>query len=129
MTEIKCKPWHIQFVGKVTVNFYPSKNKAYVNGMHKSFPCSRRKAIRIADDPSLIEFRKVKKDKRHNNMRKMRQKLYDRGVTKCFVCGKHMNFEETTLEHIIPLSKGGANREDNYSLSHDRCNVGKGDSL
>ncbi|MCK5610539.1 HNH endonuclease [Candidatus Pacearchaeota archaeon] len=129
MHEIQRSPWHYQFIGKVTVNFYPSKNKAYVNGMHKSFPCSRRKAIRIADDPSLIEFHNVKKDKRKNNMRKMRHKLYDRGVTDCYVCGEYMEFEETTLEHIIPLDKGGANREDNYSLSHESCNMEKGNSI
>lgn len=129
MTEVQKSPWHIQFIGKVTVNFYPTKNKAYVNGMHKSFHCSRKKAIKIADNPEMIEFREVKKDKRKNNNYKMRKRLYDRGIVNCYVCGEFMKFPETSLEHIIPLSKGGANREDNYSLSHIDCNNKRGDSI
>lgn len=34
-----------------------------------------------------------------------------------------------TLEHIIPLSKGGTHTYDNVGASHWRCNMERGDRL
>jgi 5-methylcytosine-specific restriction endonuclease McrA len=34
-----------------------------------------------------------------------------------------------TIDHIIPLSRGGTNRRDNLTVACLRCNVSKHDSL
>lgn len=45
----------------------------------------------------------------------------------CKLCGKKFkSFEETTIDHIIPKSKGGLNHITNYQLSHLKCNAKKG---
>lgn len=41
----------------------------------------------------------------------IRQKIYDRDMNKCLVCGSPDNL---TIDHIVPLSLGGANNESNY---------------
>lgn len=57
----------------------------------------------------------------------------DNGV--CQICGKptddcditngHIGRMYPTLDHIIPLSKGGAHTWDNVQLAHMHCNAGK----
>lgn len=44
------------------------------------------------------------------------------GTVPCFVCGKHVREKNATLEHIVPLSKGGTDDMDNLSISHYNCN-------
>ncbi len=55
------------------------------------------------------------------NSNKKKTKLIDRDGTKCFFCGYEMG-EDTTIEHLIPLSMGGPNDLHNTVLCHDECN-------
>lgn len=48
------------------------------------------------------------------------------GMVPCFVCKRHVKEENATLEHIIPLSKGGSDTVDNLSISHYQCNKARG---
>lgn len=48
------------------------------------------------------------------------------GNVPCFVCGRHVKEKNATLEHIIPVSKGGTNEMDNLSISHYGCNRARG---
>jgi 5-methylcytosine-specific restriction endonuclease McrA len=54
----------------------------------------------------------------------------------CVVCDqkidKHLrlpNLMAATLEHIVPLCKGGTHTRDNVGPAHARCNFLKGDRL
>lgn len=57
----------------------------------------------------------------------------------CQICGKptditdivngHIRKKYPTLDHIIPLSKGGTHTWDNIQLAHMECNSGKRDRL
>jgi hypothetical protein len=48
----------------------------------------------------------------------------------CYVCQRPIpSIEMATIEHIIPLSKGGTSRVDNLSLSHRSCNQMKADTI
>lgn len=59
----------------------------------------------------------------------------DKGI--CQICGKpvdmadikngHIGRHYPTLDHIIPLSKGGSHTWDNVQLAHMGCNAGKCD--
>lgn len=52
---------------------------------------------------------------------KMRAKLVARDGDECWFCGKAMG-ADVTIEHLVPKSKGGGNRLDNYALAHAACN-------
>lgn len=41
----------------------------------------------------------------------------------CFWCGKKMKIENATVDHIIPVSKGGNNKLSNLRLIHEDCRV------
>ena len=63
-----------------------------------------------------------------------RQRIYKAmlkrwGFVPCFVCDQHVPEDKATLEHIIPLSKGGNGVDRNLSISHRRCNRLKGDKI
>lgn len=60
--------------------------------------------------------------------RKMKHKLRDRHGDNCHWCGKPMCFDtnedplSASIEHIIPKSDGGTNKQANLRLAHRRCN-------
>jgi 5-methylcytosine-specific restriction endonuclease McrA len=44
----------------------------------------------------------------------------------CALCGKKFtNMKEITIDHIIPLSKGGQDGPLNMQLAHEKCNMEK----
>lgn len=45
----------------------------------------------------------------------------------CFYCTIALTFRSRSLEHILPLSKGGTNQQDNLCLTCHDCNAMKGD--
>ena len=69
--------------------------------------------------------------------------LYRRDKGICAICGKPCNFEDyvirdgykicgdwyPSIDHIIPLAKGGLHSWDNVQLAHRRCNWEKSDSV
>lgn len=66
--------------------------------------------------------------------RKVVEKL--RGLHRfCHLCGEPIGDNVTdpthpmfiTLDHLIPLSKGGSNKIENLHLAHRKCNLDKGD--
>ena len=54
--------------------------------------------------------------KRKSLGQKFKEKLFERDGDKCFYSNKIMSYEEATIEHLIPLSKGGKNNIDNLVL-------------
>jgi hypothetical protein len=48
--------------------------------------------------------------------------LLKRDGRECFYCGKEMEDGDITVEHLIPLDKGGNNRLENMALAHEACN-------
>lgn len=58
------------------------------------------------------------------------QSAIDRyGLVCCALCGMPIAFDEATLDHKIPISRGGSNRIANLQLAHLLCNQYKGDSV
>ena len=63
-------------------------------------------------------------------------KLYKRDKGICKLCGKPVFYvddiqsdEYPSIDHIIPISKGGLHQWDNVQLAHRGCNTEKGDEL
>lgn len=64
------------------------------------------------------------------------RKLYDRDGGKCHICGEAVDMDADTngdtygsIDHVIPVSKGGTHTWDNVKLAHRICNSIKSDSV
>ena len=87
--------------------------------------------------------KQVKKDYRFNLAKKNGKyeditlaKLYKRDNGKCYICGKHLILNDKynrpdapTIEHVVPISKGGTNTWSNVKLACRECNVKKGTKI
>lgn len=63
-------------------------------------------------------------DKRLN---KATKKILLRKSNLCGICGLAIeNMKDATIDHIIPLSKGGVHGVSNMQIAHDACNQRKG---
>ena len=58
-----------------------------------------------------------------------RNLVYNRTEGHCGICGRFIPLEEYTIDHIIPLSKGGTNDLSNLQACCNFCNKAKDDSL
>ena len=54
----------------------------------------------------------------------------------CHICGLPINYDlkppnpwSFTMDHIIPISKGGPTTQENLAAAHRKCNRAKGDKL
>ena len=56
----------------------------------------------------------------------LRRQLYERQNKKCGYCGNKIGFSEVTVDHKIPLSRGGPDCMDNMICSCKPCNALKG---
>lgn len=59
------------------------------------------------------------------------QRVYEDNIKKhgtltCILCDKSIIFGQDSLEHLIPLSRGGTNDYENLGVAHKICNSGKG---
>lgn len=59
------------------------------------------------------------------------QRVYEDNIKKygtltCYICEKSIQFNNDSLEHKIPLSKGGTNLYENLAIAHISCNSKKG---
>lgn len=45
---------------------------------------------------------------------------------KCSYCGKSLSLEESTLDHKVPLARGGKDEQENLAIACDPCNQIKG---
>lgn len=43
----------------------------------------------------------------------------------CAICGDELG-DDQSLDHIVPVSKGGKNVWSNFRLTHERCNKERG---
>lgn len=127
----ECTEHHIQLKALHTVNVYESTQCFYVNGMSKKENFSVHNPlnlIRIAKGESDLKI-KDEKVKRKSFKKTKRLFLFQKNPT-CFFCGDLLtDWESATIEHKIPLAKGGTNRNDNLALSHHECNQERGTDI
>jgi len=58
----------------------------------------------------------------------IKKSLFSAGKNECHWCGKTLCFgdRDTTLDHIVPMSRGGRTDENNTVLACRSCNKKKG---
>lgn len=59
----------------------------------------------------------------------VKRTIYDRQNGLCAYCGQHRNRKYMTIDHIIPLSKGGTDDIDNLQCTCKKCNQFKDNML
>jgi len=59
--------------------------------------------------------------------------IFKRDGYRCYLCGGRLAMtkqvphpQAPTLDHVIPLARGGSHSEDNLRAAHHACNVAKG---
>lgn len=120
---------HIQIIGRFLVNYYPSTGRIYVNGTtgEPKIYGNIDRAIKAARQPPKIvrpEYREKRKSPEY--YRKIRHQLAN---TPCKWCGKILSFNDSTIEHIIPLARGGTNGRDNLAIACSECNEKHADGV
>lgn len=120
--------WQIRG-GKFCVNFYPTGPSYYINGMNSG---SRHK-ITLADAIIAANSPQINKLHRRTRQRKSSYKGIRRRLLKqnplCYWCKKQLTASSATVDHVIPLSKGGTNGFDNFVLACKACNTDRRNAL
>lgn len=122
----KCGHDHWQIRGgKFCVNFYPFKDGGpsfYVNGMNSGSRChvTVADAIAAANKPPINKLHRRTRERKRSYKGAKRRLL--RVAPFCYWCRKPLDSVSATLDHMIPLSKGGTNGSDNFALACKVCN-------
>ena len=96
------------------------KKQCEWNQKWRNNPDNREKvlAIRIKSQNKIINFLKTA----GFVTKEIRQEILERDGNKCLCCG---NIEELTIDHIIPISKGGMTNSNNLQTLCRNCNSKK----
>lgn len=81
---------------------------------------------RVSKDPLSI-FPRGQSTRNSFQKKKIRNALYYKYKGQCSICKQCVPFEEVTIEHVVPLSKGGTWAMPNLRIAHKDCNQDKGD--
>lgn len=111
--------------GPLLVNYYPSTRTVYAAGAQKGTYAGIDEAIRVA----LGQARQVcaERTKRERLMSAKRRLLAQKPW--CHYCRTALDGSTATIDHVIPLSRGGSNYANNLVLACVECNVKKGNSF
>ena len=55
-----------------------------------------------------------------------REEIYQKDGMICGICGKPLERSDFTVDHIIPISKGGGHVFGNVHSAHRICNIRRG---
>ena len=119
---------HIQLQGPLLVNYYPSsKNRsAYVAGTTKGINHVTPEAAVALCFSAPTSQGSI--DKRSGNSRRKRAVIL-RTLSTCYWCDKPLTLDTSTLEHIIPLSRGGLDNANNRTVACVSCNGERGSEM
>jgi hypothetical protein len=133
---------HIQITGgPLLVNFYPDSKKrsAYVAGTtQRKNNVTLEEAVEMAFKPPTLRPEQ-RKDTRGlsgttNGRRRIVSRLRGKYGENCHWCKEIMVFHgdgplRATIEHVIPLNRGGLDNENNMRLAHGKCNNERGSNM
>lgn len=104
---------------------YLGENPSIINEMYCSIPVNIKKFTQEQLDTIGVEDResRIKVDP------VIRRQIYNLAEGKCQICGKPLKYESFTIDHIIPISRGGKNEPGNYRCACEKCNTYKADRL
>ena len=59
----------------------------------------------------------------------MRHKIYQRDEGVCGICNLPVELEDLTIDHVVPINRGGQHTNDNAQVAHRLCNALKRNRL
>ena len=104
----------------------------------KSFESMRRGVAYCSDSCRYRNFHRTRKDRIKANGRQpyLLSDVAARDLFTCCLCGERVDMTLTypdpgsaSVDHVVPLARGGADVFDNVQLSHIGCNWAKGDRV
>ncbi len=126
---------------------HKTERKQYLKD-NKKHPAIRAKLYQKDNKEYLLGYRKkywqtpagkaVAKAHKHNRRtlekgltKEVVQRVYEDNIKKygtltCVLCFKPVEFADSSLEHLTPLSRGGTNLYENLGVAHLNCNIRKG---
>lgn len=118
---------------------YYERNKVHISRRNKEWQ-SRNKDLRNSRQRSRYhndpQFRKTKLSRNKDRIDRLGGQGYRRNLPhlledyggKCGICGQHLPENKSLIhvDHIIPVSKGGADDYENLQPAHAVCNLRKG---
>ncbi len=119
---------HFQIKGKLLVNYYPySKERtAYISQTKAGFKhVAPEAAIQMALEPPPVLGKSPKRKKNYFNEK---DKLYKKSQY-CHWCKIPLTRKQVTLDHVVPLSRGGLDHPNNYVLACLDCNNRRGNEM
>lgn len=84
---------------------------------------------KILSPAQAIQQPEPEKTERRSFTAKERRDIYVRDEGKCGICGKFVAPDEFTIDHIIPISKGGTYDYENLQCCCYNCNQIKSNSM
>ena len=120
--------WQIKG-GPLLVNFYPAWGTIYVQGARQGYHGTWAKAIEATSTPPKRTLYEAKVERLDPATKKaLKRRLYVTSKA-CHWCGEHLWLHFATLDHLIPLDRGGSHREDNLVLACRPCNQRRGNRM
>lgn len=121
---------HYQIVGgPLLVNYYPESKRraAYVAGtMAGRSHITPAQAVAMALEPPPMTS---EPDSRPKNQRAKRARMIRRNGPKCHWCPKTLTLDDSTIDHVIPLARGGLDNDNNRVLACAPCNSKRGHAM
>lgn len=120
--------------------FYPCRTcgKVFESKWGKTFcsdQCKRKWANRSREKKRSARTKRAKSNGKYDSSITL-EKLFKRDKGECYICGKKLNPDTyyndplaPTIEHVIPIIKGGTHTWDNVRLACRACNNAKGTKL
>lgn len=122
---------HFQIRGRLLVNYYPwsKKRSAYVAATtHGVNHISPTEAVAMAfSAPPIVA--PTKKDSRHGHPKRQRARLIRKNGANCHWCQVRLTVGNSTVEHVIPLYRGGLDNANNRVLACKPCNQARGHEM
>lgn len=126
ITVKRMSEWHFHIQGALLVNYYPFsvKRTAYVANTTKSTKnVDMKGAIAMARElPPVVSGFKRK------GYRAIKLKMLAKKPS-CHWCGIDLTDETATIDHVIPLSRGGLDNDNNRKLACAPCNNKRGNDM
>lgn len=130
LTVRQCSPEHFQICGgALLVNYYPFSRTqtAYVAGTTQGKKrVAPKEAVAMAMKPPPFKPGIAERKKSYS---RIKRQLWKKGFTVCPWCMLPMEYKEASVEHIIPLSRGGLDNANNRTLAHMKCNHERGHQM
>lgn len=123
---------YLQIVGgPLLVNFYPyaKRPSAYVAGTtSRRVGVDPAAAIAMAFEPPPIAHPNNKDKRRPGGYIAIKKKML-RISSRCFWCKIELWLRTATIDHVIPLYRGGLDNANNRVLACERCNKERGHEM